>query len=1210
MKIILLDFKVFTFLILFGFLSVQGFAQSTGDYRSVATGNWTALASWQYYNGTSWVTPSGTSPQGYPGQFAGTGTVTVRNTNTITLTTSITNSFTKLIIGEGVSGVFVVGADIASFNTLDIIINTGGIMSFVGQYFIKLPANSGIKINAPGKIDASGNGDCTNNTAIYLGGVKFGVCKGAGNAEYTFAEINNFGGTLFSAPSSNSPLCLGTSINLVGGYFGPTPTSISYSWSIKAPDDSTTTNSNKDFSITAEQTGVYQATLTCNAYSDTRLYSNSETISITVNSLPATPTVIAGSSTTFCNGGSVTLTSSAGTSYLWSTGATTQSISATTAGNYTVKVTNANGCQSTSSAPTAVTVNSAPSIATQPLSQLDCEGSLVNFKVIASGTNLSYVWKYKRPTDSAFVTLTGTETNTTYPNTPIYNEISLANVGSAQYPNGTQFQVVVSNGTCSFTSNVVVLSVNEILAINSPALTPTQSVNDVKLCSGSNYSYTAVVSNPSNGPVSYQWKSQFPSGSWNNVVDGLHFSGATTATLNIINGTPAQSGKYRVDVVYNRTGGNCSVSSFSKVRSLTFFPQIAIPQVTISQPDCTINTGSITVAVQNTTDTYSFDNGLNYQSSNTKSGLAAGGYAIFIKNSSGCISIVVNSTIIAAPLAAIWDAITQSWTNGPPTSTQAVFFNGPYTLSANMEACSCQVNTGAVKVNSGITMKITNAVTVAGGSLTFDDKASLVQINNVSNSGNIMYNRVTNPISNFDYTYWSSPVTGQKLIDFSPNTLGDKFLSFNSFSNSWNFEDAYNNLMGKGVGYIIRGPQTKSGQPPSTQLYRFTGVPNNGLVSLPIGAAGNSVLMGNPYPSALDADKFLDANASLIEGTIYFWTHNTSLRLASSLAAGTAGSGSYAYTSDDYAAYNRTGGVATYAAPSASNPSPSSPIVSSNAPTVNIGAGQSFFGTSLASGTVQFTNDMRVGFTGLASNSNAQFFKTTSTKKTVAKVDKSRIWIDLTNEEGAFKETLLGYITGATNAFETAFDGETFDANAYIDFYSINDNKKLAIQGRAFPFDDSEVIPLGYKANIGGQFSINIRDRDGLFTSQKVYLEDKLLGTVFDLNQGTYKFSTEVGVFNERFAIRYTNKTLGVDIVDPVAKGVYISTRNKVITVQVDTETIAAAYVYDLAGKQLFGKKAVDSNQMTISNLNASNVVLIVKVVLNNGLVVTQKIVY
>jgi hypothetical protein len=46
---------------------------------------------------------------------------------------------------------------------------------------------------------------------------------------------------------------------------------------------------------------------------------------------------------------------------------------------------------------------------------------------------------------------------------------------------------------------------------------------------------------------------------------------SNNAVLGIINGTPAESGKYRVDVVYNRTGGNCSVSSFSKVRSLTFY---------------------------------------------------------------------------------------------------------------------------------------------------------------------------------------------------------------------------------------------------------------------------------------------------------------------------------------------------------------------------------------------------------------------------------------------------------------------------------------------------------------------------------------------------------------------------------------------------------------------------------------------------------------
>ncbi len=82
---------------------------------------------------------------------------------------------------------------------------------------------------------------------------------------------------------------------------------------------------------------------------------------VTVNALPATPTISAGGPTTFCAGGNVTLTASAGTGYLWSTGATTPSISPTASGSYSVKVTNASGCQSASSAPTVITVTTPPS---------------------------------------------------------------------------------------------------------------------------------------------------------------------------------------------------------------------------------------------------------------------------------------------------------------------------------------------------------------------------------------------------------------------------------------------------------------------------------------------------------------------------------------------------------------------------------------------------------------------------------------------------------------------------------------------------------------------------------------------------------------------------------------------------------------------------------------------------------------------------------
>mgnify|MGYP000716148438 CR=1 FL=1 len=56
----------------------------------------------------------------------------------------------------------------------------------------------------------------------------------------------------------------------------------------------------------------------------------------------------AGVDVAICEGSSTILTATGGTSYTWNTGATTSSITATTAGSYSVTVTNANGCSDTS----------------------------------------------------------------------------------------------------------------------------------------------------------------------------------------------------------------------------------------------------------------------------------------------------------------------------------------------------------------------------------------------------------------------------------------------------------------------------------------------------------------------------------------------------------------------------------------------------------------------------------------------------------------------------------------------------------------------------------------------------------------------------------------------------------------------------------------------------------------------------------------------
>src|SRR5207302_9675643 len=88
-------------------------------------------------------------------------------------------------------------------------------------------------------------------------------------------------------------------------------------------------------------------------------------------------------------GGSVTLTASTASSYLWSNGATTQAITVNASGNYSATVTNANGCSATSAA-TAVTVNANPTATiTAGGPTTFCAGGSVT---LTASSASSYLW--------------------------------------------------------------------------------------------------------------------------------------------------------------------------------------------------------------------------------------------------------------------------------------------------------------------------------------------------------------------------------------------------------------------------------------------------------------------------------------------------------------------------------------------------------------------------------------------------------------------------------------------------------------------------------------------------------------------------------------------------------------------------------------------------------------------------------------------------
>ncbi|GAB7257655.1 LamG-like jellyroll fold domain-containing protein [Polaribacter sp. OB-PA-B3] len=70
----------------------------------------------------------------------------------------------------------------------------------------------------------------------------------------------------------------------------------------------------------------------------------------------------------------------------------------------------------------------------------------------------------------------------------------------------------------------------------------------------------------------------------------------------------------------------------------------------------------------------------------------------------------------------------------------------------------------------------------------------------------------------------------------------------------------------RGQGFTMKS----TGQNP--QNFTFVGTPNDGSITFDVDPATTS-LLGNPYPSALDATDFINTNINEIDGTIYFWEH-------------------------------------------------------------------------------------------------------------------------------------------------------------------------------------------------------------------------------------------------------------------------------------------------------------------------------------------------
>jgi hypothetical protein len=120
---------------------------------------------------------------------------------------------------------------------------------------------------------------------------------------------------------------------------------------------------------------------------------------------------------------------------------------------------------------------------------------------------------------------------------------------------------------------------------------------------------------------------------------------------------------------------------------------VVAPTVSVTQPTCTLATGSITISNPITGGTYSFNNGASFQAGASISGLASGTYNVIIKNSSGCTSSSTPVTIQAAPVAGTYtiNASSNSVCSGTPVTL---------TVSPACATCTYQWSPGGANSSS------------------------------------------------------------------------------------------------------------------------------------------------------------------------------------------------------------------------------------------------------------------------------------------------------------------------------------------------------------------------------------------------------------------------------------------------------------------------------------------------------------------------------
>ncbi|TPG44082.1 T9SS type A sorting domain-containing protein [Flavobacterium pectinovorum] len=508
---------------------------------------------------------------------------------------------------------------------------------------------------------------------------------------------------------------------------------------------------------------------------------------------------------------------------------------------------------------------------------------------------------------------------------------------------------------------------------------------------------------------------------------------------------------------------------------------------------------------------------------------------------------------------------------------------------------------------------------------------------------------------NFEYNYWCSPVgnpiasTGNTPFGISllnrpttstavvpatilPLTNYDGSASPLAIASYWIYKLTNANnysqwvqvggatTIAAGEGFTMKGTSgTDTSDPEGTgilnnpgtgaQRYDFRGKPNDGNITVAVGAGNAATLTGNPYPSALHLNAFLlDPSNAACTGVAYFWEQDKTVN-SHYLSAYRGGYGTYSpvalgstglYVAATFNSYNSNGSLNTTGTSSGL-------IIERKYSPI----GQGFLINGAANGSVTFKNSHRAFYkegTGLS-----QFAKLTKDKALYTPEEKntpvSHFKINTIINNQFTRQLALAFIPEATDGIDVGIDALNMDQSLPSDISFWLENSNYVIQG--VNFELSKKIPLTVKATAGTTLKFYIPEIVNFDSSQNIYLYDELDSSYHDIKNGTYQVVIAPGVYSDRFKITFTNQTLGINEEIKSQFLIVQDNINEVLKASNPNNIAFESFVlFDILGKAVLNKSDLGVEQnYNFSTSGLSSGIYIATFLTSDNEKITQKII-